>query len=190
MNLVTLREFLSSGTIGSVKLGMLPQMVEQFWGPPDDRSVQRHPTEILRYGSLELVFKTVPDTDDTRLISIAIYFAKPKQQCPVGAKFEDFSLGSATTEAEFRKFIADAGLQVHSKVVGQYTHLVLDSGASAVFDEGRLHSVRYRRADKLPRRRQMSLSLPESTLSELRARAENEKISLQQLIERELSRTR
>jgi hypothetical protein len=190
MNMATFREFLTSGTIDGVKLGMAPQMVERFWGSPDDRSVQRHPTEILRYGSLELVFKTVPDTDDARLVSVAIYFAKPNQQLPPGAGFEDFAPNQATTESELRSFVDSAGLHVHSKVEGQYTHLVLDTGASAVFDDGLLHSVRYRRADKSPRRRQMSVSLPENTLTQLRARAESEHISLQELIERVLSATR
>ena len=185
-----LREFLSSGTIGPVKLGMLPQSVEQFWGPPDDRSVQRHPIEILRYGSLELVFKTDPERDDARLVSVAIYFAKTHQQLPRGATFEDFTPNAETTENELRSFVASAGLHMHSKVEGQYNHLVLDSGASVVFDQDRLHSMRYRRVEKSPRRKQMSVSLPENTLSQLRARAENEHISLQALIERVLSTTR
>src|SRR5437588_3306016 len=118
MNMATLREFLSSGTLGAIKMGMRPQMVEQLWGPPDDRSVQRHPTEILRYGSLELVFKTVPDTDDMRLVAVAIYFGRPDQQLPAGAGFEDRSLTDTTTEAEFRDFAAAAALEVHSKVEG------------------------------------------------------------------------
>ncbi len=188
--MATFREFLSNGTIGVVKLGMLPEMVQRFWGPPDDRSVQRHPTEILRYGSLELVFKTVPDTDKTRLVAAAIYFGRPGQQLPPAARFDDGSPADTTTEIEFRDFIGSVGLQVHSKVEGQYTHLVLDSGASAVFADGRLHSVRYRRADKSSRRKQTSVSLPEATLNELRARAEREHISLQELIERVLSTTR
>src|SRR5688500_17455578 len=125
MTMATFREFLSSGTIGVVKLGMLPETVERFWGTPDDRSVQRHPTEILRYGPLELVFKTVPETDDARLVAAAIYFGRRNQQLPPGARFDDWSPTDATSEAEFRGFIGSAGLQVHSKVEGQYTHLVL-----------------------------------------------------------------
>jgi hypothetical protein len=74
-------------------------------------------------------------------------------------------------------------------VDGQYTHLVLNSGGSAVFDDGRLHSVHFRRADKGALRRQMSVSLPENTLSQLRERAQRERISLQELIERVLSTT-
>jgi hypothetical protein len=189
MNMATFRDFLTSGTIGAVKLGMRPEMVEQFWGAPDDRSVQRRPTEILRYGSIELVFKTVPDTDDSRLVAAAIYFGRPSQPLPDAARFEDWLPTDGTSEDEFRTFVDSAGLQVHSKVDGEYTHLVLDTGASAVFDDGRLHSVRHRRADKSSRRKQMAVSLPESTINELRARAEREHISVQELIERVLSTT-
>jgi len=190
MKMATFQEFLTSGKIGEVQLGMRPEVVEQRLGLPDDRSVKRHPVEILRFGSLELAFKTVPQTDDTRLISVAIYFNRPKQQLPAALKFDDWTPTDATTEAEFRQFIASTGLDVHSKVDGQYTHLVLNSGGSIAFDDGQLHSVHFRRSEKGSMRRQMSVSLPENTLSQLRARAQHEHISLQELIERVLSTTK
>lgn len=143
----------------------------------------------MRYGSLELVFKATPDPEEARLVAAAIHFGRTNQHLPEGARFDDWSPTDATTEAEFRSFVGAAGLRMHSKVEGEYTYLILDAGASAVFDDGLLHSVRYRRADPSPRRRQMSVSLPESTLSQLRARADSENISLQELIQRVLSTT-
>ena len=186
--MATFREFLSSGKLADVQLGMRPEMVEQRWGSPDDRSVKRHPAETLRFGSLELTFKTVPQTDDTRLVAAAIYFNRPSQQLPSALKFDDWTPTDATTEPEFRAFVTSAGLETHSKVDGEYTHLVLNSGASVVFDEGHLHSVHFRRAEKAVRR-QMSVSLPEETLSQLQACAQREHISLQELIERVLTTT-
>jgi len=95
--MATFREFLSSGRIGDVQLGMRPETVEQQLGPADDRSVKRHPVEILRFGSLELAFKTVPQADDTRLVAAAIYFNTPNQQLPPSLRFDDWTPTDATT---------------------------------------------------------------------------------------------
>lgn len=183
------RELLSEGRIGNVRIGMRPEIVEQYLGAPDDRSVNRRPIEMLKFCSIELAFKFVPDTNDSRLIAIAIYFSLPKRQLPPSVVFEDWTPTAETTEAEFRDFVQSAGMQIHTRVDGENKNLILDSGASIVFVDERLHSVHFRRADGSAQRRQMSVSLPESTLSQLRARAERENVSLQELIEKVLSTT-
>jgi hypothetical protein len=183
------RELLSEGKIGDVRIGMRPETVEQYLGAPDDRSVKKRPVEILKFGSIELAFKHIPDTNDSRLIAIAIYFSIPKRSLPPSVVFEDWTPTADTTEADFRDFLNSAGMRIHSNVDGENKYLVLDSGASIVFVDEHLHSVHFRRADKAAIRRQMSVSLPESTLTQLRARAEREKVSLQELIEKVLSTT-
>lgn len=182
-------ELLSEGRIGDVRIGMRLETVEQFLGLPEDRSVKNRPVEILKFGSIELAFKHVPDTKDSRLIAIAIYFSIPNRRLPASVVFEDWTPTADTTEADFRDFLRSAGMQIHSNVDGENKNLVLDSGASIVFVDERLHSVHFRRADRGAPRRQMSVSLPESTLTQLRARAEREKVSLQELIEKVLSTT-
>ena len=183
------RELLSEGKIGDVRFGIRRETVEQYLGAPDDRSVKERPIEILKFGSIELAFKHVPDAKDSRLISIAIYFSIPKRSLPPGIVFEDWMPTGDTTEADFRDFFHSAGMQVHSTADGENSYLVLDSGASIVFVDQHLHSVHFRRPDKAVPRRQMSVSLPESTLAQLRARAERENVSLQELIERMLATT-
>lgn len=183
------RELLSEGKLGEVRLGMRPETVEQYLGAPDDRSVKSRPVEILKFGSIELAFKQVPDTDDSRLVSIAIYFFDPERKLPPTIMFEDWMPTSETTEAQFREFLGSTAMQAQFRVDGENKNLVLPSGSSIVFVDDQLHSVHFRRADKGMPRRQMSVSLPESTLTQLRDRAKREKVSLQELIEKVLSTT-
>src|SRR5438067_1149021 len=98
-----LREFLSEGKIGDVRLGMLPETIEKHLGPADDRSVKRRPVEILKVGSVEFVFKHIPNTNDSRLIATAIYFDIPDRRLPHSLVFEDWAPTADTTEAEFRR---------------------------------------------------------------------------------------
>jgi len=186
------RELLSEGLIGDIRIGMLPETVEQHLGPPDDLSVKKRPVEIFKYGSIELAFKHAPGTNESRLVAIAIYFSMPNRRLPASVAFDDWTPTSDSTEADFRNFLDSAGMQIHSRVDGdgENTYLVLDSGASIAFADEHLHSVHFHRTDKAAPRRQMSVSLPESTLTQLRARAERENVSIQELIEKVLSTTR
>jgi hypothetical protein len=106
---------------------------------------------------------------------------------PNAVVFEDWTPTDQTTETDLCKFLDSSGIQSHLKVDGETKYLEIDSGASVVFDDGCLHSIHFHQADKLPARRQMSVSLPEATLSQLRARAEREKVSLKDLIEKVLT---
>src|SRR5690349_8652434 len=106
-----LREVLSEGKLGEIRIGALPETVERHLGPPDDRSVKRRPVEILKFGSIELAFKHVPGTNDSRLIAIAIYFFNPKRNLPASVAFEDWTPTPETTEAEFRSFLDGGGLE-------------------------------------------------------------------------------
>lgn len=181
------REFLTEGKLGDVRLGVRPETVEQFLGTPDDRSVKSQPVELLKFGSVELAFKHIPETSDSRLVSIAIYFFDPERKLPARIMFNDWTPTSETTEAQFRQFLDSTSLKAQSREDGESKNLVLPSGASIVFADDQLHSVHFRGADKGTPRRQMSLSLPESTLTQLRDRAKREKVSLQELIEKVLS---
>jgi hypothetical protein len=185
--MASFREFLSQGKIGDIRIGMPLETVQKYIGPPEDLSVKKRPIEILKYGSIELAFHHAPDANSSRLIAIAIYFSLPKRMLPPSVVFEDWTPTGDTTEEDFRDFVQSAGMHACSRIDGENRNLVLDSGASIVFVDEHLHSVHFRRADKAPLRRQMSVSLPESTLTQLRARAERENVSLQELIEKVLS---
>ena len=187
--MASFRELLSQGKLGEIRHGMSPDAVEQILGPADDRSVRTRPLEILKFGSVELTFKFVPETGDSRLISLTIYFAFPNRTVPPKVKFEDFAPTGDTNEAEFKNFLSSAALTSRSKVEGDSAYLILDSGATIVFEDDRLHSIHVHRADKTHARKQMSVSLPAETVDQLRARAKRENLSVQELIEKVLSTT-
>ena len=185
--MANLKELLSDGRLGPVQIGMVPEMVERVLGSPDGRSERTDPVEFWKYGSLQMAFKRVPGADDSRLVGITIYFAVADLRVPPEATFEDWSPNGQTTEVEVRGFLEAVGLKVHSRVDGEHTNLVLESGAGIAFAEGHLHNIRFYRADRATIRRQVSVSLPDRTLSLLRVRARERKISLQELLEEVIS---
>jgi hypothetical protein len=179
-----LEDFLTKGQIGEIHLGMRPEQVESQWGSASDRSVQRRPVEIAKHGAVELAFGVLPGTNDSRLISGSIYFFNPKRKLPAGLVFEDWFPTQSTSEADFRRFLESIKLTADSRVDGENTNLLLETGASVVFVEGRLHSIHYRRRDSGAARRQLSVSIPETSLTQLRERALRENVPLNELIER------
>ena len=146
--MASLRDFLLKGRLGPVELGMRPEQVEQELGPAEDHSVSTRPVQILKFGSVEVAFKTVPGTDDQRSIAMGVYFGIPGRDLPPRIDFEDWNATENTTEEDARRFLAQAGIGVHSRVDGEIRNLILDPGSSMAFDEGLLRSMHYRRADK------------------------------------------
>ena len=185
--MATLIDFLKFGTVGEVRLGMTPDAVERRWGPADDRSVTTRPFEILKYGAVELTFHQVPDTADARLTGVSIKCGLPEHDPPLHATFEDWTPDGDTNVEEFDTFLKKAALNVHAKVEGEQTSVIMETGATAVFTDGLLYGIYFRRVDRATTRRQMSIAVPEATLRELRSRAAREKVSLQHLVEQVLS---
>jgi hypothetical protein len=126
----------------------------------------------------------VPGSTDCRLVSIAIHFDRPDRGLPPGLRPGDWEPTNQTTADQFRRFATEAGLTVRSSVQGEQSYLVLSSGASAVFVDERLHSIHYKRANKKPDRRQMTVSLPDETVELLQRRAREENVSVHDLIDR------
>lgn len=181
--MVLMSEFLTSGRLGEVQLGLRPEQVTDVLGPADEQSTRRRPLLLLRYGAVELAFLHIPDTDDSRLVCAAIHFDQPDREVPQRLRPTDWMPTSRTTEAEFRRFLAGTGVPVHSSVRGEQEHLILASGANAVFVEGTLHSIHFKRSDKKPERKQMTVSLPEQTVEMLKRRALEKRVSVQDLLE-------
>lgn len=179
-----LQDFLTNGQIGEIRLGMRPEQVQSIWGPAPGQSVQHRPVKILRYGSVELGFGPIAGTEDSRLASVAIYFFDSLRTLPAGVTFEDWVPTQNTSEADFHRFLDSIKLAAHTRVDGENTNLMLETGTSVVFVEGRLHSIHHLRRDRRAARRQLSVSIPESSLNQLRERARRENVPLNELIER------
>jgi hypothetical protein len=179
--MVTMHEFLTSGSLGEVMLGSTVNQVESVLGPPEHRSVRRDPL-ILRYGSLQLTFHRVDPNVDSKLMAMAMYFGDCKRSLPTAVQPTDWLPSCGATEEEFRDFLSSAGIGLHSTVTGQKMHFVLSSGNHVVFVDGKLDSIHIKRAGA--ERKQLSVSLPAEVVELLRERAREEKMSVQQVVEK------
>jgi|SRR5579884_711217 len=182
--MTSMREFLQTGRLGEVQPGLGPQQVTERLGPPEDQSVKRRPVQLFRYGAVEFAFMVVPGTADSRMVAVAIYFQDPDRAIPPPLRPTDWVPTGATTEQEFREFLEKSAIEAHASSEGEQAYLTLDSGASIVFTEGRLHSIHFRRREKKAHRKQMTVSLSEDTVKILQHRARDEGVSVHDLIER------
>lgn len=180
----SMREFLTSGRLGDVQLGLRPEQVFEILGAANDHSARRRPVQVLRYGAVEFAFKPVPGTGDARLVSTAIHFHDPGREVPPALRPGDWLPSNETTADEFRRRLDEAGLAAHRDARGGQETLALDSGASAVFDVGKLHSLHFHRRDTKPDRKQVTVSLPEDAVQRLKHRAREEGVSVHDLLER------
>lgn len=179
-----MREFLECGRLGEVRLGVRPEQVIAILGDPEDRSAKRRPVQLLRYGAVEFAFAPVPHTTDSRMVAVAIYFNDPDRTIPAPLCPTDWNPLCTTTEYEFRRFLDESGVSDYSSIHAEQDHLVLDSGASIVFADGRFHSLHFKRRDQQNTRKQLSFSLPQEAVEKLQHRAREEGVSIPDLIER------
>jgi hypothetical protein len=178
-----MQEFVSTGHLGDIMIGITADRAQQVLGAPDARSARHDPVEILRYGALELVFRRVPKTTDSRLVAIALYLGDQDRLIPEPARFADWLPAADTTEQQFREFLAGVGIAPRSTAAGESSHLVLPSGAQIVFADGKLHSIHFKR-NVSDRRRQISVSLPAETVDRLRQSAKFQKTSVRKVVEK------
>src|SRR3954451_12989552 len=99
--MATLAQFLKTGSLGPVVLGMDPfEVVEQI-GEPDEESRKKNPL-ILKYGSLQLTFwKNGPKS---QLRDIVLTFLPRFEPPPPSVALDDFSFAQPT-ERDFRNFM-------------------------------------------------------------------------------------
>lgn len=178
-------DFLTSGRLGAVQLGVLPERVSTLLGPADDESLRQKPVYVMRYGAVDFTFAQVPDTTDFRLAGTAIRFAS-QRPLPEVLRPSDWFPTDQTTEAEFRAYLAQANLPVEYSVDGEQATLILGTGATITFMDDLLYSVHFNRRDK---RADNNLSLSDETFQLLRAQALREHISVSEVVERALKRS-
>jgi hypothetical protein len=179
--MATMREFLSTGKLGEIRLGMTPEQVAAALGPADAHSPRRRPVYLVKYGAVELAFK--PMGEPLTLASIAVHFGASEREIPAALRPADWVPTGGTSVDEFRRFVAETGIAMHADVWEEQETLLLDTGATAVFVHGRLHSIHFKGTSKKPERRQMTVSLPEQVVQQLRERAQEQHVSIHELVE-------
>lgn len=181
--MATMQEFLTSGRLGDIMLGIATNRAQQILGPPEDRSVRRTPVEILRYGALELTFRREPTAADSNLVAMALYFWDAGRSLPAPVLPTDWIPQHNTLEQELVNFLAEIESTPQSVVTRDNDrYFALPSGVKVVFGDGELHSFHFSRA-VAEKRKQISVALPLETVKVLRQRARQQKISVQEVIE-------
>jgi hypothetical protein len=132
--MTSLVEFMASGTIGPVRLGLSQSEVTRFWGEAPD--VSRGRPRIVRYGPVEVTFI------DGLVGLLAIYTRHRTHPGPLAL---DWDVDESTTAEALRRRIDELGLR-YERVPAlcfdtQEALRIADSGVVAIFDRNRLDSL-------------------------------------------------
>ena len=138
----TLEEFLRTGHLGPVVLGMTPMAVMTAVGDPDDTSLKSNPLQF-KYGCAQLTFWKSSKDRQHELREIALIYQLRFHPLPPSLKFTDWNPVRPPTEKRFRKFIDEIHYPPATSVKGpNETQIVFLSGVTALFTNGKLDSIR------------------------------------------------
>lgn len=140
--MATLAEFLRTGHLGPVILGMTPADVITLVGDPDQTSRKSNPLH-LKYGAAEFFFWQTPHEPGHVLRKIAVFFAPKFEKLPTPIAFTDWVRSKAPSEREFKAFIKKMGYLPVQQVKGpDSSRLLFLSGVAVFIADGVVHSVR------------------------------------------------
>jgi len=135
-------EFLRTGHLGPVILGMTPTDVMIAIGDPQDTSKKSNPLQ-LKYGCAQLSFWKAPNHRTHHLREIAITYQPEFEPLPETLVFTDWNPTEPPTELQFRSFMHKIGyLPVHLVEGPSGSQLVFLSGVTALFANKMVHSIR------------------------------------------------
>jgi hypothetical protein len=141
--MTNLTEFLKTGRLETIAVGMSREEVKAVLGEPQDASVHKYPL-IWKYGGLQLIFDRAPDDSRLFLASITLYFHEEAENIPEAFAPIDWVPTAGTTFQVFRAHLDENEIRVFGGVTsGPHKHLVLESGVRITFDDDRLYSIGY-----------------------------------------------
>jgi hypothetical protein len=176
--MATLEQFLRTGELGPLHVGMREAEVIALLGAPQDESVSRKP-RILKYGGLQLAFRRRPGAMDGELTFIGLYFSPGAEPIPEPSRPTDFNGSANTTVVDVRAFFAKANLL--DLVIKEGENLVMASGATIAFEDQILHSIQFAAPVGKRAIKQLSVSISNETLNQLMAVAKQSNRSVSEL---------
>jgi len=142
-----LEDFLKTGQIGTIALGMSPTETMQLLGEPDFFSEKVNPS-VFKYGRVELTFWKAQGERSQRLREIVVSYSQDFERLPQTLEFADWPYVAASTEREFLVFLDQIDYQpIRDRKGIDDRELLFASGVSATFLRGVLHSLRARNRD-------------------------------------------
>jgi len=162
--MATLEQFLRTGELGPIRIGMRQADIITVLGQPPDESIAREP-KILKYGGLQLSFAKDAVEARQRLVQIGLYFGEP---IPEVIRPADFIGTPEKTMADVRKFLDQAELKTAAVVEGEETScIVLPSGVRITFSDQKLHSIMSSAKASARSKKQIAVSIPEDAWQHL-----------------------
>lgn len=130
---VNLREFLQTGTLGDLAIGLSTAEVRQILGNPEDTSIGKANRPIIwKYGALQLHF------DHDHLNFVGLYFRNGEEAWPDALCWEGWMPTAQTTLPELQDHLAGVGLQTCIDLDEQdQITLLVGPGVTVIFDRGR-----------------------------------------------------
>jgi hypothetical protein len=173
-------EFLKTGRLGPLDVGITKEAVRGILGEPEDVSVKKNP-EIWKYGALQLVFYRGSHSDDPVLSTINLFFHDPASSIPDRLGLTGWQPTSETGIEAFREYITAYDPQVYEQAPPSQDIIVsLDSGVQVTFHEGRLYGIHSRPKNE-PEVKQLTIFVPKDDLDALRKEASEHRISVSAL---------
>jgi hypothetical protein len=174
--IASLDEFMKSGRLGPLTVGMSRDAVADHLGAPEATSIQKNPL-IWKYGPVELSFQGVSEESDPSLTSITWYL-RDGAALPEALRLEGWLPTPGTTFEEFRDHLKGAGIAISGGVAtGPRQHLVLESALRVTFEEGKVSNLSLA-SKREPKSKQFSISVPSEHYEAIAREARSRGISV------------
>jgi hypothetical protein len=139
--MAALEEFLRTGRLGPLILGLSPNEIMAELGDPDAVSRKSNPL-LLKYGCVQLTFWK-PKEAKQSLREITIDFEHVLEALPPPLEFSDWRITDPPTERRFRDFLYRIEyLPIHRSEGVTWRELVFPSGVTARLKDEMLVSIR------------------------------------------------
>lgn len=139
--MATLENFLRTGQLGPVVLGMTPPDVLTLVGDADEMSRKSNPL-LLKYGAAEFSFSKSPHDSVPLLRRIAINYTPTFKALPAPLAFADWMHTQPPPEEWFKTFVSSINyLPVQSLEGPEASRLIFLSGVVVVVAGGIVHSI-------------------------------------------------
>jgi hypothetical protein len=163
--MATLEQFLRTGELGPIRVGMTQAEAVACLGPAQDESVQREP-KILKYGGLQITFARLTRGAEGQVALIGLYY-HARERIPALVSPTDFTATSETTLGEMREFVVRFGLSPREVIRGDDIVLTLPSGVEIVCGDQKLWSILFAARIAVPHKKQVSVSIPDAAWQQL-----------------------
>jgi hypothetical protein len=181
--MMSIVEFLKTGELDGIRVGMAPDQVRDVLGEPFDTSLSKKPW-IWKYDPIEITFSFPEERREFRVESISISFRAPDAASPAPLRFSDWDNSRSSSFQDFKGYLDKHAIRaVGGGKTGPDQTLVLESSVRATFHEGTLYSIRYD-AKNESQVKQITFSIPRDDFEAVRGEAAELGVSVSVLCSR------